>query len=175
MTDKNQSAPDIEGAIGLLQSDDVQIRQFTAYLLGQTGDPRVIEPLIAALADEHIGVCGAAANALGKMGDQRAVPHLRPFLQHTNAQMVIWAAYALTRLGHDHFDTITAGLGSGSVDVRRSAILALAQLGDSRAVGPLLALRDDASRRFADDSTVAEAVERALVSLGYNIGRLPPR
>ena len=171
----NDETPDIEGAIKLLKSPDEQIRQFTAYLLGQTGDPRVIEPLIETLADEHIGVCGAAANALGRIGDDRAIPHLRPFLEHDNPQMVVWAAYALTCLEQDHFEVIASALESDNVDVRRSAILALKQLGDQRAIGPLLALQHDESRRFSADSTVAEAVDRALISLGYNVGRLPPR
>lgn len=167
--------PDIEGAIRLLKTGDDQLRQFIAYLLGQTGDPRVIEPLIEALEDEHIGVRGAAANALGKMGDARAIPHLRPFLTHANPQMAVWAAYALTCLGDDHFETLVAALKSDEVAVRRSAILAMQQLGDQRAVGPLLALQHDDGQRFAHDTTVAEAVDHALASLGYNIGRLPPR
>ncbi|MBZ0297971.1 MAG: HEAT repeat domain-containing protein [Anaerolineae bacterium] len=174
MTHQDTNKPDIEGAIRLLKTADDDIRQYIAYLLGQTGDPRVIEPLIEALQDAHIGVCGATANALGSMGDPRAVPHLRPFLKHDNPQMVVWAAYALTRLGHDHFEQLTDALESDDVMVRRSAILALHQLGDERAIGPLLALQHDDSRRFQADSTVAEAVDRALISLGYNVGKLPP-
>ena len=160
-------APNIEGAISLLKSPDVQIRQFVAYLLGQTGDSRAIEPLIESLSDEHVGVRGAAANALGAIGDQQAVPYLVPLLQDDNPQLVIWAAFALTKLGHDHITTLFDGLQTEDVAVRRSAILALQQLGDSRAIAPLLALRDDASRRFENDSTVAEAVNKALLSLGY--------
>lgn len=175
MTDPRETGPDIEGAIRLLKTGDDDIRQFIAYLLGQAGDSRAIEPLIEALQDAHIGVCGAAANALGSMGDVRAVPHLRPFLNHDNPQMVVWAAYALTRLGDDHFERLAAALEAGDVMVRRSAILALQQLGDSRAIGPLLALQHDESRRFQADSTVAEAADRALSSLGFNVGRLPPR
>ncbi len=171
----NPETPDIEGAIRLLKSPDVQIRQFSAYLLGQTGDPRVIEPLIETLEDEHIGVCGAAANALGRLGDDRAIPHLRPFLEHDNPQMVVWAAYALTCMGQDHFDVLAEALQHENVDVRRSAILALKQLGDERAIGPLLTLQHDEGRRFSADSTVSEAVDRALISLGYNVGKLPPR
>jgi HEAT repeat protein len=169
------SAPDVEGAIRLLRTGDEQVRQFVAYLLGQVGDERAIEPLIAALEDEHVGVQGAAANALGKMGDQRAVEYLRPKLTHTNRQLVVWVAYALTRLGHDHFDILEEALEHPNVDVRRSGILAMQQLGDQRAVGPLLALHDDSGRRFEADNTVAEAATKALISLGYNVGRLPPK
>jgi HEAT repeat protein len=175
-SDEPVSEPDIEGAIRLLQeSSDAQIRQFIAYLLGQAGDPRAVEPLIDALQDEHAGVRGAAANALGTLGDKGAIPYLRPLLTHTHRQLVIWAAFALTRLGDDHFDTLVEALESDNVDVRRSAILALRQLGDQRAISPLLTLLGDESRRFAADSTVDEAVHQALVSLGYNVGRLPPR
>lgn len=168
--------PDIEGAIRLLrESPDEQIRQFTAYLLGQAGDVRAVEPLIDALQDAHVGVRGAAANALGTIGQPDAIPYLRPLLKDTHQQLVVWAAFALTRLGDDHFDLLVDALNADEVEVRRSAILALRQLGDQRAIGPLLALMGDTSRRFAADSTVDEAVYQALVSLGYNVGRLPPR
>jgi hypothetical protein len=169
------TTPDVEGAIRLLRSEDVQIRQFMAYLLGQVGDARAIEPLIEALEDENAAVQGAAANALGKLGDQRAVDYLLPLLRHKNRQLVVWVAYALTRLGHDHFHLLEAALANRDVAVRRSGILAMQQLGDKRAVGPLLAVCDDQSRRFEADTTVAEAAIKALISLGYNVGRLPPR
>jgi hypothetical protein len=167
--------PDVEGAIRLLRSPDVQLRQFVAYLLGRVGDARAIEPLIDALQDENAGVRGAAANALGAIGDNAAVPYLKPLLNDANPQLVVWAAFALTRLGHDQFATIAEALISPEVDVRRSAILALQQLGDTRAIPHLLRLSDDQGRRFEADSTVAEAAAKALVSLGYNVGKLPPR
>src|SRR5688572_27964864 len=90
--------PDIEGAIRLLKSPDVQLRQFVAYLLGRAGDARAIEPLIDTLQDDHPGVRGAAANALGALGDETAVPYLKPLLREANQQLMVWAAYALTRL-----------------------------------------------------------------------------
>jgi HEAT repeat protein len=176
MTDfHDHQTPDVEGAIRLLRSPDVQLRQFVAYLLGRVGDARAIEPLIDALQDENVGVRGAAANALGAIGDEAAIPYLRPLLNDYNAQLVVWAAYALTKLGSDHFSVIADSLKSDEVDVRRSAILALQQLGDERAIPPLLALSYDHARRFEADSTVAEAAQKALASLGYDIGNLPPR
>lgn len=161
--------PDIEGALRLLKSDDVQIRQFTAYLLGQVGSPRVVDALIEALRDENVGVRGAAANALGAIGSQQAVPHLQPLLDDPNPQLALWSAFALTRLGHDHFPVLVVALSHEAVEVRRSAILALRQLGDVRAIDPLLTLRGDQSRRFEDDLTVAEAAAQTLKSLGYDL------
>jgi HEAT repeat protein len=167
--------PDIEGAIHLLKSEDVQIRQMMAYLLGQVGDSRAIEPLIDALEDADVGVRGAAANALGALGDQAAVPYLKPMLRADNAQMVVWAAFALTKLGHDRFDVLSGALETGDVMVRRSAILAMQQLADDRAIPLLLSVYHDPERRFSADNTVGEAAAKALVKLGYNVGGLPPR
>ncbi len=170
----NQQQPDIEGAIGLLTSPDPQLRQFVAYLLGQARDSRAIEPLIDALQDEHVGVRGAAANALGNIGDSAAVPYLVPLLRHANPQLVVWAAFALTKLGRDSFDVLESTLQSKDVDVRRSTILAFQQLGDQRAIPLLLEHSHDDSRRFSADTTIGEAAIRALIQLGYNIGNLPP-
>lgn len=160
--------PDIEGAIGLLRTGDDQVRQFAAYLLGQTGDERTVEPLLDALNDPHPGVCGAAANALGKLGDLRAQPRLRALLDSDHPQVGVWAAYALTCLGDDQFHRIVTALTHPLVDVRRSGILALHQLGDPRAIPPLLTMRGDSARRFEADNTVGEAAEKALLSLGYS-------
>lgn len=174
MTDAPQPTPDIEGAIGLLGSPDPQLRQFVAYLLGQAGDSRAIEPLIDALQDEHVGVRGAAANALGNIGDPAAVPYLIPLLRHSNPQLVVWAAFALTRLGRDSFNVLENMMQVDDVDVRRSTILAFQQLGDQRAIPLLLAVTNDESKRFSADSTLGEAALRALEHLGYNVGKLPP-
>ncbi|MBI1282447.1 MAG: hypothetical protein GC179_30250 [Anaerolineaceae bacterium] len=173
MNDSNPPPPDIEGAIGLLSSPDPQLRQFVAYLLGRAGDSRAIEPLIDALQDEHVGVRGAAANALGNIGDPAAVPYLLPLLRHANPQLVVWAAFALTKLGHDHFAVLESTLQSEDIDARRSAILAFQQLGDKRAIPLLLTLQRDESRRFSADTTLGEAAVRALIQLGYNVGNLP--
>ena len=174
MTDAPQPTPDIEGAIGLLGSPDPQLRQFVAYLLGQAGDSRAIEPMIDALQDEHVGVRGAAANALGNIGDPAAVPYLIPLLRHSNPQLVVWAAFALTRLGRDSFNVLENMMQVDDVDVRRSTILAFQQLGDQRAIPLLLAVTNDESKRFSADSTLGEAALRALEHLGYNVGKLPP-
>jgi HEAT repeat protein len=162
--------PTIEGAIELLKSPDTQIRQFVAYLLGEAKHPAAIEPLIVALRDSNVGVRGAAANALGKIGDVRALPPLRLLMADKNPQMVVWAAFALTRLGEDHFDWLIGALRSPDVMVRRSAVLALNQLGDQRAIPALTLLLEDREKRFDSDNTVAEAVEHALAALGHRVG-----
>ncbi|MCA9911996.1 MAG: HEAT repeat domain-containing protein, partial [Anaerolineae bacterium] len=73
------------------------------------------------------------------------------------------------------FSLIADAVQSGDVLVRRSAILAMEQLGDQRAVAYLLELQDDHARRFEGDTTIAQAAAKALTKLGYNVGRIPPR
>ncbi len=58
-------------------------------------------------------------------------------------------------------------LRADDVAVRRSGVLALQQLGDARAIPHLLKLRDDLERRFDGDTTVGQAVVKALDALGY--------
>ncbi len=160
--------PNIDGAIALLESDDHQVRQFVAYLLGQVRDPRAVDPLIQTLHDPHVGVRGAAANALGNLRAKRALPYLRPLLKDPNPQLIVWVAFALTMLGDDQFDLIVRALQSDDVDVRRSGVLAMRQLGDPRAIEPLRQLRGDHARRFETDTTVEAAATNALFSLGYD-------
>jgi len=50
------------------------VRRAAAQALGEIGDARAVEPLIAALSEE--GLCQAAVEALGKIGDARAVEPL---------------------------------------------------------------------------------------------------
>jgi HEAT repeat protein len=84
------------------------VRQSAARALGQLGDKRAVEPLIAALGDQEQTVWQSAARALGQLGDKRAIEPLRAALKAKDGRM------------------------------RSSAADALAVLGDERAVGPLL-------------------------------------
>jgi len=55
---------------------DSYTRVKAIVVLGETGDPRVIEPLILALEDTDSSVRMAAAGALGQTGDERALDPL---------------------------------------------------------------------------------------------------
>jgi HEAT repeat protein len=66
-----------------------------AHALGEIGDERAIEPLVAALADA--GLASTAADALGEIGNERAVEPLVAALVDTN--IAVPAAAALRNLG----------------------------------------------------------------------------
>jgi len=93
-----------------------QVRQAAAQSLGQSGDPRAVEPLIHALGDRDNNVRQAAAQALRQLGNARTV------------------------------DPLIRALENWSMDVRQEAAQVLGQLGDTRAVGPLIHILGDGSK-----------------------------
>jgi HEAT repeat protein len=61
----------------LLTDSNEEVRNFSAVMLGDIGNPKAVEPLINALKDPEANVRHGAAEALGKIGDLRAVNPLR--------------------------------------------------------------------------------------------------
>lgn len=94
------SGPIAEAGIVTLDNDPASwVRVEAAALLGETRDPRAVEPLIVALGNEDRAVRWCAAEALGKVGDRRAVKPLIPVLGDAEPGVRKWAAHALGKLG----------------------------------------------------------------------------
>lgn len=131
--------------------------------LGQLGDARAVEPLIAALKNER--VCRDAAIALGQIGDARAVEPLiavaEDWTKHYSVR--IFVARALGQLGDNRaVDPLIAILKNGQEDsLREAAASALGRLGDARAVPPLLA-----SIACLDHQLDNRTAPEALVQIG---------
>lgn len=106
-------ATQIATLIERLQNPAWEARHVAAYMLGELGDVRAVEPLISALEDDDAVVQIGAADALGKLGDPRAVEELVDVLS------------------------------SSVIDVRRAVVNALGALHDDRAVGVLIDLLSD--------------------------------
>lgn len=116
---------------------DWEVREAACDALGKLGGTHAVRPLVAALRDEYWPVREAAATALGGIGDTCAVEPLIVALRAEDTQQA--GAAVPVRFGHPEF--------SGLHDrwtLRRAIVIALGQLGDARAVAPLVAtLRDD--------------------------------
>ena len=67
-------------------------RDHVAQILGQIGDRRAVQPLLAALVDPypHYGKCQAIASALVKIGDLQAVPALLEALNYPHHKADDW-------------------------------------------------------------------------------------
>ena len=66
-----------------------------ADMLGQLGDVRAVEPLIACLKDQDKDIRAIAADALGELEDARAVEPLIACLKDQNSDVRYSAADAL--------------------------------------------------------------------------------
>jgi HEAT repeat protein len=115
-------------------------RHIVASALGELGDTRAVEPLLAAINDVDARVRASATSALREFGDARAVKPLIAALKDVNEQVRSSAANALGALGDARaVEPLIAALKNVNEQVRSSAASALGNLGDERAARPLFA------------------------------------
>ncbi|MBW7863189.1 MAG: HEAT repeat domain-containing protein [Candidatus Hydrogenedentes bacterium] len=117
---------------------------------------RCVKRLQSKDSDERL----AAAEALGRLGDARAIDPLTEALGDANRNVRKAAAAALERLGVFEVEPHLRALQAKSAEVRLKAARALGQLGDPRAVQPLIQTLGD------PDTPVRRAAVSALESLG---------
>ena len=128
----------VQGLIGALRYKDSGVRQAAAAALGdERGNSLAIDPLAAALGDEHDTVREAAAESLGKLGNKQAA------------------------------DALVAALNDRSAAVRAAVVTALGRVGDERAIGPLTALHADSDRHVSSivDSAIVNIRKRPYMAL----------
>jgi hypothetical protein len=132
-----EQTKDIDYIIKALKDEDNMVRMTAARILGESSDRRAVEPLVNALrTDKNYAVREEAAHALRKKKDPRAV------------------------------DALIDALGDKESGVQRLAAASLGEIGDRRAVEPLLiTLREDRS------PLVRSAVLAALDEIGW---KMPP-
>ena len=115
-----------------------------AEALGKIGDPRCVEPLIAALKDAETNVRGDAALALGKIGDPRA---FTPLIAALNDSHWIVRGQAARELGKIRdaraVEPLLGALKDSREDVRKDAAEALARIGKEPVLEPLVAELED--------------------------------
>jgi len=172
-----------------LGDDEATLRQEAATALGQLGDTRAVEPLIATLRDEDITVRLAATQALGQLDDERAVQPLIEALDDENRNIQRKTVEALQCLASWTIPRLIAALQDSNYwfrrrraaetlaqiresvplieilqhpdrHVRRSAVEALAQQGDPRATKPLIDVLED------NDHYVRRKAAEALGRIG---------
>jgi len=121
-------------------------RSYSAGVLGEIGDARAVEPLLAALKDKDVYVRENAVEALGKIGDTRAVEPLLAALKDVNWKISSAAKKALGEIGDVRaVEPLLAFIKDDQTDLDPTAVIALGEIGDTRAVEPLLAALKDKS------------------------------
>jgi HEAT repeat protein len=150
--------PAVEPLIGALKHHDPAVRQLAARALGDIGDTRAVEPLIAAMRGRE-DLRAIAATALGQIDDIRAEEPLLAALKDGASNVRAAAARALGRLGDvAAVERLIAALKDHESVVRGAAVEALGEIGDPRAVEPLIGCL-----KGREDVRVAAAVALGVI------------
>jgi len=177
----------VEPLVTLLGNGTPRGREAAACALGKIGDRRAVEPLISALDYKAERVCKMAAEALDRLGwrpdKSRAgatywvakrqwqncakigSPAVMPLLTAISAVDESGsnaAIEALVDIGEDAFERLLAALKDGDPNVRYAAAFALGEIGDERALLPLIT----ALQRTDEDETVLPRMAVALGKIG---------
>jgi HEAT repeat protein len=131
--------------------------------LGKIGDPRAVEPLIAALEGNTPEASRAAAEALGHLGDVRAVGALILALEGNGHGVGCAAVRALVQIGDPRVvGALIGALKNRDHSVRSAAFDALVLIGDPRAIEPLTAAY--LAKNCADGA------DAAIIKIGNTLG-----
>lgn len=128
--------------IEALQDPEPAIRHLAAETLGTQGESSAVSALIHALSDSEYWVRWKAAESLGRLRDARALSALVELLQSEVGVVVV-----------------KSGCVVMTTDLRAIAADALAELGDPRAIKPLL--------QMLPDPGLGSQISRALQRLGH--------
>jgi len=136
-----------EGIIKALRDNtDPQVRQYAAYLLGQTKNPQAIQPLIFALGDFDKSVREQATFALSTIG-KSAIQPLSDAMKEPKWETRYRAAEALGKIADEKaVRPLIQGLRDNRDHVRYMAAKGLRELGDSNAIEPMIILLKDENR-----------------------------
>lgn len=149
--------------------------------LGEIGDERAVEVLLKQMQSDSEFTRSCDAIALGKIGTEKALPNLISRLRDVSAGVRSNSALSLARIGNETaVDPLIGVLESGKsykgkvndstnaiVDVRKSTILALGELGDNRATEDLIEILTDKEEkkdvRLAAASALGEVSDQRAV------------
>lgn len=146
-----------------LQDDDSRVRQWSAWALGNLNQPDALPheqaaSLVARLGDPVQPVRLAAAQALNELDQDPGIARrLLEALESQEPGMRRAAARALIgQVGISAFPALLQAATDQDVEVRQAVVAALGELGDARAIPPLL----DRLAHDPADSVRAEAAFR---------------
>jgi HEAT repeat protein len=147
--------------VGALQSDDAELREKAAFVLGRIRDPVSVEPLIARLTDQSEGVRSRSLESLLNIGGEKAHGELAKHVKDGSAPRRRGAAIAIGKLAPpDAMKTLLGLLADPEEGVRRAAVESLGRLGDPRALDAIATLTS------SPDDDLRASVMESLGRLG---------
>ncbi len=125
----------------LMEHQESAMREAATFTIGRSADKRAVAPLIKALEDRRETVQTLACLGLGQIDDGRVAPALISTLKDASKQDTVRAACAYAigarRIG-SAVPALLAALDDNRGETQRLAAWALGQLGEAKAVGPLI-------------------------------------
>ncbi len=161
----------------MLKDEDLSVALSTIVVLAETGDGRVVQPMIPILKHKDPSVRFVASETLIKIGPDAVLP-LIAALNHKDFKIKIAAAKVLGRIGDRRAvpPLIAVLKGKVSDEVYMAVIKALGNIGDQRAVWSLIVFlrnKNSIGRYFAPDALVkigSPAVQSLIDLLGDDDG-----
>jgi len=141
-----------------LAADDPTVRDRGAMKLGDTYDPRAVQPLAEMLADSSTWVRAAALKSLGRIGDESMIPVITELWADEGEEPEVRAACvtALSAIeGPEAVSTLVAALGDRDAEVRVRSVLELESAPGADITAALVARLEDPD---ADVRAMAAAV-----------------
>jgi HEAT repeat protein len=156
---------------GLVADSDNAARRNAGLSALERQGPYAVPHLLVLLKGADSELTMFALQSLARIGDTRAGPHILPLLGHADPNVAQAAIEAVGRLRVREAVSTLCWLLQGDLWIQLAAIVALGEIGESEAVGPLI--------KFIPDSVLAEAAVHALrriaapTSLGPLLELLP--
>jgi HEAT repeat protein len=144
----------------LHNNTDPNVRQYAAYLLGKTKNPRAIQPLVEALGDFDKSVREQSMLALTAIG-KAAIEPLSAAMKEPKWETRYRAAEALGKIADEKaIKPLIQALKDNRDHVRYMATKGLREIGDSDAIDPMIILLKD------ENKYVRMMAARALSAIG---------
>jgi tetratricopeptide (TPR) repeat protein/HEAT repeat protein len=131
----------LDDVLPLMDHQESAMREAATFTLGRSGDKRAVGPLIKILDDRRETVQTLACLGLAQIDDARVAPALIGVLKDASKQDAVRAAcaYALgARKSTAGVPALLAALEDNRGETQRLAAWALGQLGEGKALGPLI-------------------------------------
>ncbi|MGE3459982.1 MAG: HEAT repeat domain-containing protein, partial [Kofleriaceae bacterium] len=125
----------------LMDHGEVAMREAATFTLGRSGDRRAVPALLKALDDRRGSVQTLACFGLGQIDDPRVAPALIRTLGDARREDSTRAACAYSlgaRRSAQGVPALLGALADNRGDAQRLAAWALGQIGDDKALGPLI-------------------------------------
>lgn len=174
-----RAAGDVTGLLAALGSAAAYERREAATALGELASAEAVEPLLARLDDDDSEARVAAARALGRIGDARAIGAVAQALVGRPASEARGIAEALGSFpvgsgsaSAEAIEALLALLAHASPSARMAAARAMATIGSSGWLGPILGDDADFARLAEADLPIGEVrkvLRHALGGSGWQV------